>query len=165
MAAAVTTKGYGLKRALYRGGRPGRLMRWWNRVDAWWFARGPARLPQAAVLEVRGRSTGRLRAVPLAVADVDGREHLVSMLGPGAGWVRDVAAAGGHAVLRRGGRRRAVVLEPVPADARVPVLRRYLAVAPGARPHLGVGPDAPDAALRRLAERLPVYRVLPGTGR
>ncbi|NNH54906.1 nitroreductase family deazaflavin-dependent oxidoreductase, partial [Promicromonospora citrea] len=46
-----------------------------------------------------------------------------------------------------------------------PVLRRYLAVAPGARPHLGVGPDAPDAALRRLAERLPVYRVVPGAGR
>jgi len=172
VAAAVTAavrqapvKGYRLKRALYRGGRPGRLMRWWNRVDAWWFARGPARLPQAAVLEVRGRSTGRVRSVPLAVADVDGHEHLVSMLGPGAGWVRDVAAAGGRAVLHRGGHRREVALEPVPADARVPVLRRYLAVAPGARPHLGVRPDAPDAELRRLAGTLPAYRVAPAAER
>lgn len=153
-----------LKRALYRGGRPGRLMRRWNRLDAWWFARGPARLPQAAVLEVRGRATGRVRTVPLAVADVDGDEHLVSMLGPGAGWVRDVAAAGGRAVLHRGGRRRAVRLEPVPDDAQLPVLRRYLAVAPGARPHLRVGPAPSDAELRRLVGTVPVYRVVPDPG-
>lgn len=153
-----------LKRRLYRGGRPGRLMRAWNRVDAWWFARGPARLPQAAVLEVRGRASGRARSVPLAVADVGDGEYLVSMLGPGAGWVRDVAAAGGRAVLHRRGRRRDVVLEPVPADAQVPVLRRYVAVAPGARPHLGVGPGASDAELRRLAGTVPVFRVVPAAG-
>jgi hypothetical protein len=158
---AAPVIGARLKRRLYRGGRPGRLMRVWNRLDAWWFARGPARPPQAAVLEVRGRASGRVRTVPLAVADVGGREHLVSMLGPGAGWVRDVAAAGGRAVLHRGGRRRDVVLEPVPAEERVPVLRRYVAVAPGARPHLGVGPDASDDELRRLAAAVPVFRVVP----
>lgn len=54
------------------------------------------------------------------------------MLGEDANWVRNVRAAGGRAVLRHG-RREAVMLEDVEPAQRAPVLRRYLAVAPGAR--------------------------------
>lgn len=149
-----------LKRRLYRGGRPGRLMRVWNRVDTALYRLPLLRRSAAAVLTVRGRRSGRLVQVPVAVAEVDGVAHLVSMLGPGAGWVRNVEAAGGRARLHWRGRERDVLLAPVPVEDRPPVLRRYLAVAPGARPHVGLGPDASLARLREVADRLPVYRVL-----
>jgi hypothetical protein len=51
--------------------------------------------------------------------------------------VRNVHAAHGQVVLRHG-RREHVRLEEVDPGARAPILRRYLAVAPGARPHLQV---------------------------
>ena len=150
-----------LKRALYRGGRPGRVARLWNRVDAALYAAGVGVPRQAATLEVVGRVSGRPVTTPVAVADVDGVDHLVSMLGPRAGWVRNVEASGGRAVLHRRGHAVPVRLEPVPVAARPPVLRRYAAVAPGARPHLGVGKSPTPAELARIAPEHPVFRVVP----
>ena len=80
------------------------------------------------------------------------------MLGPKANWVRNVKAAGGHAILRRRGRE-AVTLEEIPAEQRAPVLRRYLAVAPGARPHIAVDPRAPLSAFEGIAGHYPVFRI------
>ena len=40
--------------------------------------------------------------LPLVVAEVGGERYLVSMLGDGVNWVRNVQAAGGEAVLRHG---------------------------------------------------------------
>lgn len=134
-------------------------MRVWNQVDAIVYPVGLVRPRNAAVLVVRGRRTGRSRQVPVAVADVDGREYLVSMLGPGAGWVRDVLAADGRAALRRRRREVAVLLEPVSVEDRAPVLRRYVAVAPAARPHLGVGRTATRAELDRIASAHPVFAI------
>ncbi|MBK5248534.1 MAG: hypothetical protein JJE50_03730, partial [Actinomycetales bacterium] len=89
----------------------------------------PAR---AVTLEVPGRRTARLISFPLAVADYDGERYLVAMLGNDTNWVLNVRAAEGRAVLRRG-RREDVLLEEVDPGIRAPILRRYLAVAPGAR--------------------------------
>ncbi|NNH06543.1 nitroreductase family deazaflavin-dependent oxidoreductase [Cellulomonas fimi] len=146
---------------MYRGGRPGRLAAAVNRAYGWLFARRWAPVPLAATLEVRGRRTGEPVTLPVVVADVDGVEHLVSMLGEHAGWVRNVRAAHGRAVLLRGGRRQDVRLVEVPVGRRGPVLRRYLAVAPGARPHVPVARDAPLADLERVAADFPVFRVEP----
>lgn len=147
------------KRAMYRGGRPGPLMRWWNRVDAVLYSAGVLIPARAAVLDVPGRRTGRITSVPVAVADVDGAEYLVSMLGPEANWVRNVEAASGSAVLHRRGRTLHVHLEPVPVGTRAPILRRYLAVAPGARPHLGLKPSSPLADFNRIAVDHPVFLI------
>ncbi|MFI6409569.1 nitroreductase/quinone reductase family protein [Streptomyces sp. NPDC050548] len=146
-------------RWLYRGGRPGRLARVMNRQSALATSAGlgPRRL---VALEVPGRRTGRLVSLPLVVADHEGERYLVSMLGPDANWVRNVRAAGGRAVLRHG-RREAVRLEEVEVGDRAPVLRRYLALAPGARPHLPVDRRAPLEEFARIADRVPVFRVLP----
>jgi hypothetical protein len=87
------------------------------------------------------------------------------MLGEDANWVRNVRAAGGRAVLRHG-RREAVLLEEVEPSRRASVLRRYLAVAPGARPHVPVDRRAPAAEFDRVAARFPVFRITrPGQGR
>lgn len=96
--------------------------------------------------------------VPVVIADYEGERYLVSMLGENANWVRNVRAAGGVAVLRHGGRK-AVRLEEVPVDARPAILRRYLAVAPGARPHIPVDRHAPLEEFERIALQVPVFRI------
>jgi len=148
------------RRWLYRTGRPGRLARALNRVSAIQFAAGVLSPACWVTLEVRGRTTGRLISFPLVVADVADERYLVAMLGNETNWVRNVRAAGGSAVLRRG-RREAVRLEEVDPGLRAPILRRYLALAPGARPHLPVDRNAPLADFERIAGQYPVFRVVP----
>lgn len=81
------------------------------------------------------------------------------MLGRDANWVHNVEAAGGTAVLSRRGRDVPVQLEIVPPEDRAPLLRRYVTIAPGARPHLQLGPAAPLAEFARISKEHPVYRI------
>ncbi|MGI5486045.1 nitroreductase/quinone reductase family protein [Microtetraspora malaysiensis] len=147
-----------LKRKLYEGSRPGAFMRAWNRIDARLYASGVFSPRNAVTLEVVGRNTGRPTSLPVAVAEHGGERFLVSMLGPNANWVRNVHAAGGHAILRRRGRE-AVTLEEIPVEQRAPVLRRYLAAAPGARPHIPVDRRAPLSEFEAIAHQYPVFRI------
>jgi deazaflavin-dependent oxidoreductase (nitroreductase family) len=149
---------YGFKRWMYRSGRPGLLARAMNWSSAVQFSAGLLSPKRAVTLEVRGRRTGRTIQVPVVVADYGGERYLVSMLGADANWVRNVRAAGGSAVMRRG-RRQAVRLVEVDAAERAPILRRYLALAPGARPHVPVDRDASLAEFARIADRYPVFRI------
>lgn len=123
-------------RWLYRGGHPNRFARLRNRATAAAFAAGiwPKR---AAMLEVRGRRSGRIVSFPVVIADVEGRRYLVAVLGKNANWVLDLQSAGGRAVLRHG-RSEEVHLEEVDPSVTAPILRRYLQVAPGARPYIPV---------------------------
>lgn len=162
-AAALAVLAYGrtrnddIVRWMYRGGRPGRVARRLNQLGAAAFAAGiwPQR---AAALEVRGRRSGRLISCPVVIAGYAGERYLVSMLGEQANWVRNVRAAGGQAVLRHG-QRESVRLEEIAAEQRAPILRRYLAVAPGARPHLPIERHALPADFERIAAQFPVFRI------
>ena len=145
---------------MYRNGRPGALARALNRISAIQFSAGMLSPAQAVTLEVPGRCTGRLISLPVAVADYQGGRYLVSMLGNNANWVRNVRAADGRAVLRRRGREEVRLVEVEPGD-RAPILRRYLAVAPGARAHLPVDRHAPLAEFERIAGRFPVFQIIP----
>lgn len=149
---------YGLKRWMYRGDRPGLLARVANRRQADRYATGGTAEP-GVVLEVVGRTSGRPVRFPLVLAQVDGGEYLVSMLGEGANWVANVRAAEGAAILTRNGHSEPVTLVEVDVAERPPVLRRYLDVAPGARPHVRVDRDASDEAFAAVAEMYPVFRV------
>ena len=148
-------------RWLYQGGRPNLVARLLNRALALAFAAGiwPQR---GGTLEVRGRRSGRVISFPVAIADYEDERYLVSMLGADANWVRNVRAAGGRAVLRHR-RREDVQLEEVPVDARAPILRRYLAVAPGARPHVSIDRHAPLEEFERIASQMPVFRITPAS--
>jgi deazaflavin-dependent oxidoreductase (nitroreductase family) len=149
---------YHVKRRLYRGGRPGLLAKGINWVQRLQHTTGLLVPHYAVTLEVRGRRSGRPVRLPVAVVEYDGDRYLVSMLGPRANWVLNVQAARGEAVLHRRGRE-SVKLVEVPAEARPPILRRYLAVAPGARPHVAVDRQAPDDAFAAVADRHPVFRI------
>ncbi|MFG1673601.1 nitroreductase family deazaflavin-dependent oxidoreductase [Micromonospora sp. NPDC049282] len=153
-------------RWMYRDGRPNRLARVLNGLSARQFAAGLAP-GHWVTLEVRGRRTGRIVALPLVVADLEGERYLVSMLGDRVNWVANVRAAGGRAVLRHGGREAVRLVEVDVAD-RPPILRRHLALAPGARPHVPVDRHAPLAAFARVAPDIPVFRIIadrPASGK
>ncbi len=61
----------------------------------------------------------------------------------------------------RQGRRRHVRLVVVPPDARAPVLREYVRIAPSGRRHLPLAVGAPMSDFEAIAERYPVYRIDP----
>ncbi|MEV0169458.1 nitroreductase/quinone reductase family protein [Nonomuraea fuscirosea] len=143
-------------RWLYRGGRPGRLARAMNRCSAVLHASGL--VPRWVTLEVPGRRTGRSISFPLVLADHGGERYLVAMLGSRTNWVLNLRAAGGRAVLRHGRRRSVRLIEVEPAG-RAPILRRYLALAPGARPHIPVDRHAPLEDFESIAPQFPVFRI------
>lgn len=145
------------ERWMYPGGRPNGLARLLNR--GWAVVHGSGLLPRRFVtLEVPGRRTGRMLSFPLVVADYQGERYLVAMLGERSSWLRNVRAAGGRAVLRHG-RRQPVCLEEVDPDARAPIVRRYLSLAPGPRAFIPVDRDAALEEFQKVAPQIPVFRV------
>ncbi|MFT3853073.1 MAG: nitroreductase/quinone reductase family protein [Ilumatobacteraceae bacterium] len=112
------------------------------------------------VLAVRGRTSGEWRTVPVNPLTVDDATYLVAPRGT-TDWVRNIRAASGGE-LRRGRHHQPItVAEITDDDVKVPLLRTYLRtwkMEVGAF-FDGVGPDAPDAELRRIASGYPVFRV------
>jgi deazaflavin-dependent oxidoreductase (nitroreductase family) len=133
--------------------------RWVNRLASWLTALGLSGRAMA-VLEVRGRASGRRRSIPVVVAAVEDQRYLVSMLGSGSNWVKNVEAAHGDAVLRQG-RRRRVHLVGIPSSERPPILAEYVRVATSGRNHLPVVVGAPRSQFEAIAERYPVFRIDP----
>lgn len=146
-------------RAMYQGGRGNATARRFARLWAAVFGLGlqPKRW---VTLEVPGRRTGKLTRFPLGMAEVDGQWYLVSMLGEGCNWVKNVRAAGGKVTLRR---RRAVAcrLIEVPPAERAPIIKRYLAQVPGARPHIPVDRSSALTEFETIAPAYPVFLVTP----
>lgn len=146
-----------VRRRLYRHRHANRIARFLNAAQARLAAAGigPRRL---VTVEVTGRRSGKTISFPAVVADYGDGRYLVSMLGEDTNWVRNVRAAGGHAVLRHGGRE-PVVLQEVDINQRAPILRRYLQRAPGARAHIPVDRRAPIEAFGAIAAQYPVFRI------
>jgi hypothetical protein len=149
------------ERWMYEHGRPNRLAAFLNRAGAWVGRIGLWR--RLVMLQVRGRSSGRLISFPLIVADYQGERYLVAMLGQGANWVANVRAAGGQAVLRHG-RTELVQLDEVEPADRAPILRRHLEVAPAARSFVPVDRRAPLSEFDAIASQFPVFRIRPRVG-
>jgi deazaflavin-dependent oxidoreductase (nitroreductase family) len=153
---------HALDRWLYRGRRPNRVARLVNGALARLAATGIGP-PQLVTLEVAGRRTGKTISFPVVVADYRGERYLVSMLGDETNWVRNVHAADGRAMLRRG-HREAVQLDEVEPGRRAAILRRYLECSPGARSHIPVSRGAPLAEFDRIAAQYPVFHVIVSGG-
>ena len=85
-------------------------------------------------LEVVGRRSGRLRRTAVVLVDHQGQRFIVS-LGGESEWVRNVRAAAGKAILRRGKRTSVRLVEVLPVE-RAPVLLAYAShrAFPGLRP-------------------------------
>ncbi len=145
------------KRWMYRGGHPNRLAKILNKGFAIFNLLGI--LPDYSVtLEVMGRQSGKKISFPLVMVVMNGERYLVSMLGKKANWVLNVKAADGKAVLRYGTNEQ-VLLKDVAVEQRAPILKAYLQIAPGARPHIAVNKDAPVSEFEKIASEYPVFKL------
>ena len=115
------------------------------------------------VLAVRGRTSGEWRTVPVNPLTIDGVTYLVAPRGV-TEWVRNIRVAG-NGQLRIGRKHRDItVTEITDATVKAPILRTYLhhwKMEVGAF-FDGIGPDASDADLQRIAPGYPVFRVTEG---
>jgi hypothetical protein len=80
------------------------------------------------------------------------------MLGCETNWIQNVKAAAGKAMLRHGINEQ-VQLEEVDVSKRAPILKAYLQIAPGARPHIPVSKDAPASEFEKIASQYPVFKL------
>lgn len=145
------------KRWLYHGGRPNELAKIINK--GWALIHSSGVLPNSMVtLEVVGRKSGKIVSFPLAMVFMKGERYLVSMLGEGTNWVKNVRAAGGNAVLRHGNGEQVRLVE-VDVSQRAPLLKAYLQLARGARPHFPITKDAPIGEFEKIASKYPVFKV------
>jgi hypothetical protein len=145
------------KRWLYQGKRPNFIAKVMN--SGWAIAHSMGIAPNYLVtLEVPGRQSGKIISFPLVMLVLDGERYLVSMLGEQANWVKNIRAAGGKATLRHG-IREAVTLQEVDVAERPPLIKAYLKIAPGARPHIPVDKDAPLGEFEKVAGAYPVFEV------
>lgn len=112
------------------------------------------------VLYVKGRTSGEWRSTPVNLLKHDGNRYLVAPRGT-TQWVRNLRAADGHGELHLGRRVEPFRATELGDDAKPAVLRAYLK-----RWKMeigvffdGVGPDASDETLRRIAPGYPVFQI------
>ncbi|PVY30695.1 uncharacterized protein DUF385 [Williamsia muralis] len=146
---------YAPKRWMYRDGRPHGLARFMNSLSAQLYSLGWFKQSGGATLRVRGRRSGRPVSLPVVIAEHDGSRYLVSMLGDDANWVHNVREADGDAELNQ----LPVRLVEIPIGERASILRCYLQIAPGARPHIPVSHQAPLSEFAGVAQAYPVFRI------
>ena len=150
----------GYLRLFYRDWRPTGLGRLVNGALA--RLSGLRLTPRALIaLQVKGRRSGRLRTNVLVVARHDGQRYLVSMLGEGSEWVRNVRAAGGEAFVKRG-RSRPVKLIEVPVSERGPILKTYCHRRHERASPPPSAPQRADLGVRRRRRALPRVPHRPG---
>ena len=146
-----------LKRWLYKNGRPNILAKIMNTGWAWIHSLGL--FPNYLVtLEVMGRQSGKVIRFPLAMTVIGRERYLVSMLGEQANWVKNIRAVSGKARLIHGVQED-VFLSEVESIQRAEIIKAFLRIAPGARPHIPVDKDAPLAEFEKIAEQYPVFKV------
>jgi deazaflavin-dependent oxidoreductase (nitroreductase family) len=126
-----------------------------------WLTRRGLSLRGSRELRVRGRKSGEWRAVPVNLLVLDDQQYLVAPRGQ-TQWVRNLRAAGGGE-LRVGRRIEAFRPTELPDDAKVEILRAYLArwKAEVGVFFDGVGPDASDDEIRAIAPGYPVFAIEP----
>jgi deazaflavin-dependent oxidoreductase (nitroreductase family) len=127
-----------------------------NRLVAWLTRLGVS-VAGSRVLEVRGRKSGEPRRTPVNLMTFDGRRYLVSPRGHSQ-WVRNLRASGSGRLLL-GRRAEEFTATELSDEEKPPLLRAYLKKWKWEVGQFfgGVGPDAPDEDLRRIAPDHPVF--------
>jgi deazaflavin-dependent oxidoreductase (nitroreductase family) len=115
------------------------------------------------VLEVRGRTSGEPRRTPVNLLELDGERYLVAPRGD-TQWARNLRASG-EGRLRLGRKVEPFTAAEVTDEAeKAAILRAYLRrwKAEVSAFFDGVGPDASEEELRRIAAKHPVFRLRSG---
>ena len=111
------------------------------------------------LVEVPGRTTGRVHATPVNLLERGGRRFLVAPRGR-TQWVRNAEVAGAL-VLRRGRAWQRYRARSVPPAERPEILADYLArYRTTVQRYFPVPAGSPPAALAAIAERYPVFELV-----
>ena len=130
------------------------------------FNRAVARLTRlglslkgSRVLEVRGRTSGKVRSTVVNLLEVDGVRYLVAPRGE-TQWVRNLRAAG-QGTLRVGRRSEAFRAVELDDADKGPVLRAYLQAWAWEVGQFfdGLAADSPDEEVAAAAAGFPVFRI------
>jgi deazaflavin-dependent oxidoreductase (nitroreductase family) len=116
-------------------------------------------LAGSRVLEVRGRKSGEWRRTPVNPLQFEGQRYIVAARGE-TQWVRNLRVTG-EVRLRKGRRTEEFAATELADEEKLPLLRAYLkkwAWEVGAF-FQGVGADASDEDLGRIAPLHPVFRI------
>jgi hypothetical protein len=115
------------------------------------------------ILSVPGRTSGKMRATPVSLLEVDGQRYVVGGLAQGD-WVKNARAAG-WGLLAQGRKQARVRLVELPVAQRAPILREF----PSRVPHgvqffqrlydLPSDPSLLPDALAGLASQCTVFRI------
>jgi deazaflavin-dependent oxidoreductase (nitroreductase family) len=116
-------------------------------------------VPRSYLLTTRGRKTGQPRTNPVVPVEHGGRRWLVAPYGP-VSWVHNARAAGRVSLTRRRDTRHYTIREVSPDEAG-PVLKRYVRLAPSARPYFQATKDSPVEDFIAEADRHPVFELIP----
>ena len=114
------------------------------------------------LVEVRGRTTGRVYSAPINIVELGGRRFIVAPRGR-TQWVRNAEAAG-EVVLKKGWRRQRVGVRSV-ADADKPrILSAYLdRFTLTVQRYFPVPAGSPPTEFARVADRYPVFELIAST--
>jgi deazaflavin-dependent oxidoreductase (nitroreductase family) len=111
------------------------------------------------VLEVKGRKSGEWRKTPVNLLVFEGGRYLVAPRGH-TQWVRNIRVSGGGRLVL-GRRVEEFSATELPDEEKPALLRAYLTKWKWEVGQFfgGVGPDAPEDDLRRIAPDHPVFRI------
>ena len=116
--------------------------------------------PYMRILEVRGRTSGKLYAVPVNLLSEQGKLYLVAPRGY-THWVRN-AEASGEITLRRGARVEGYRLRALSDAEKPPILKAYLdRFRREVQRYFPVPAGSPAERFGPLAPRYPAYELLP----
>jgi deazaflavin-dependent oxidoreductase (nitroreductase family) len=123
------------------------------------FTRAGISIAGSRVLEVPGRKTGEPRRTPVNLLTVDGQRYLVAPRGH-TQWVRNLRVSGSGRLLL-GRRAESFTATELPVEDAEPILRAYLRKWKWEVGQFfeGVGPDAPDEDVRRIAPNHPIFKL------
>jgi hypothetical protein len=114
------------------------------------------------LLQVKGRRSGRVYGTPVSLVSIHGAQFLVAPRGR-TQWVRN-AEVSNEVVLKRGSSRRRFRLRALADADKPPVLGAYLdRFRSFVQRYFPVPAGSPSRAFAEIAERYPVFELLPST--
>jgi deazaflavin-dependent oxidoreductase (nitroreductase family) len=136
------------------------ILRASNAVVGFLIGKVGLNLQGASLLEVRGRKSGKVYAVPVNPVTVDGQRYLFSPRGETA-WVKNIRVSG-TGTLRRGRHVEQVQVTELADSEKPPVFRAYLARwAWQVGKFVAAPKDADDTEYLEIAPDHPVFRIIP----
>jgi deazaflavin-dependent oxidoreductase (nitroreductase family) len=115
-------------------------------------------IPGAHLLSVPGRTTGKMRTIPVYVLRYEGERWLVAGYA-GSDWVKNLRAAQWCTLIHDRTEERVGVVEVEDLPVRARVLREFVRRAPGAKRGYSISPDAPLEEFAEIAPLHPIFRA------